>query len=73
MVKIYSKENCIQCKMTKRFLEAKNIPFEEINVEKDQHALEWLKSQGYQSVPVTITEAASIVGFRPDQLRSLAV
>lgn len=72
-VKIYSRNNCMQCKMTKRFLQDNNIVYDEINVDNQPEAIEWLKGQGYQSVPVTISEAQAVVGFRPDQLRALAV
>ncbi|EAC2648528.1 NrdH-redoxin, partial [Listeria monocytogenes] len=35
-------------------------------------ALEFLKEQGFQSVPVITSDAQTIIGFRPDQLRQLA-
>lgn len=71
-VKIFSKNNCMQCKMTKRFLTENQISFEEINIDEQPEAVEWLKAQGYQSVPVTLSDADAIIGFRPDQLKSLA-
>lgn len=72
-VKIFSKNNCMQCKMTKRFLSENNIPFEEVNIDVEPEAIEWLKGQGYQSVPVTVSSETAIIGFRPDQLKTLAV
>ncbi len=71
-IKLFSKNNCMQCKMVKRFLTENKINFEEINIDNDRNALEWLKSQGYQSVPVIQSDATTVVGFRPDQLRQLA-
>lgn len=73
MVKVYSKNNCMQCKMTKRYLTEHSIPYEEINVDSDPAALEYLKGQGFQSVPVILGSQQAIIGFRPDQLKSLAV
>ena len=61
-VKIFSKNNCIQC----------NIAFEEINIDAQPDAIDWLKEQGFQSVPVITSEATTVVGFRPDQLKQLA-
>ena len=61
-VKIFSKNNCIQCKMA----------FEEINIDAQPDAIDWLKEQGFQSVPVITSEATTVVGFRPDQLKQLA-
>lgn len=71
-VKIFSKNNCIQCKMAKRFLSENNIAFEEINIDAQPDAIDWLKEQGFQSVPVITSEATTVVGFRPDQLKQLA-
>ena len=67
-IKLFSKNNCMQCKMAKRFLSENQIAFEEINIDNEPEALEFLKEQGFQSVPVI----TSIIGFRPDQLRQLA-
>lgn len=71
-VKIFSKNNCIQCKMVKRFLSENNIAFEEVNIDIQPDAIDWLKEQGFQSVPVITSDAATVVGFRPDQLKQLA-
>ncbi|CAH0417420.1 glutaredoxin-like protein NrdH [Periweissella fabaria] len=70
---VFTKDNCIQCKMTKRFLEARGIAFEEKNVSTNPEYVDYLKAQGFQSVPVV--EGAnidSIAGFRPDALQQLA-
>jgi len=40
--------------MAKRFLSENNIAFEEINIDAQPDAIDWLKEQGFQSVPVTI-------------------
>lgn len=72
-IKLFSKNNCMQCKMAKRFLTDNHISFEEINLDQEPSAINWLKEQGFQSVPVITSEAKTIIGFRPDQLRQLAV
>ncbi|EOT44853.1 glutaredoxin-like protein NrdH [Enterococcus columbae] len=71
-IKLFSKNNCMQCKMAKRFLTEHQINFEEINIDMQPEAIDWLKENGFQSVPVVTSELATIVGFRPDQLRQLA-
>jgi len=58
--------------MTKRFLAENNINFEEVNIDNEPNALDWLKEQGFQSVPVITSDATTVIGFRPDQLRQLA-
>lgn len=72
---LYTKNNCPQCKMTKKFLLDKDVSFEEINLDTEPQHIDTLKAQGFQSVPVLTTadEKVTIVGFRPDQLRTLAV
>ena len=64
-IKLFSKNNCMQCKMAKRFLS-------ENHIDNEPEALEFLKEQGFQSVPVITSDAQTIIGFRPDQLRQLA-
>ena len=71
-IKLFSKNNCMQCKMAKRFLTDNHISFEEINLDQEPSAINWLKEQGFQSVPVITSDAQTIIGFRPDQLRQLA-
>ena len=71
-ITIYTKNDCVQCKMTKRFLKEHNINFEEKNINSDPDAISYLKSLGYKSVPVVFPKDQNpIVGFRPDQLRGL--
>ena len=72
---LYTKDNCPQCKMTKKFLADKNVTFEEINIDVETQYIDSLKEKGFRSVPVLTTadEKVTIVGFRPDQLRTLAV
>ncbi|MBL1224721.1 glutaredoxin-like protein NrdH [Enterococcus sp. BWR-S5] len=71
-VKIFSKNNCIQCNMAKRFLNENHIPYEEVNIDSQPEMIDWLKEQGFQSVPVITSDATTVVGFRPDQLKQLA-
>ena len=49
---LYTKNNCIQCKMTKRFLEQNNIAFEEHNISEEPEYVDYLKEKGFRSVPV---------------------
>lgn len=71
---LYTKDNCIQCKMTKRFLEQNHIDFEERNISNQPEYIDYLKSQGFQSVPVLENNSKPIInGFRPDKLKQLIV
>ncbi|WP_334352892.1 glutaredoxin-like protein NrdH [Companilactobacillus sp. HBUAS56257] len=69
---VYSKNNCMQCKMTKRYLKEHNVSFEERNINQDPQYLDALKKQGFKSVPVVMNSVSDpIVGFRPDSLKAL--
>ena len=51
MLTIYSKTQCPHCVNAKNFLKAKNIEFEEKNIETDPDAHEFLVEHGHRSVP----------------------
>ena len=51
VVYIYTKPNCVQCRMVKKYLDNKNIPFLEINIENDEDVINFLKGQGISSAP----------------------
>ncbi|MGY3750396.1 glutaredoxin-like protein NrdH [Vagococcus acidifermentans] len=74
-ITLYTKNNCPQCKMTKKFLADKDVSYTEINIDNEPQYIDTLKEKGFRSVPILTTPDAklTIVGFRPDQLRTLAV
>ena len=49
-----------------------NVKIFSKNNDAQPDAIDWLKEQGFQSVPVITSEATTVVGFRPDQLKQLA-
>lgn len=73
MVKVYSKNNCIQCKMTKELLKQRNVNFLEINVDnvENKDALSALKEKGIKSLPYVETEIKSWTGFRPAEIKAI--
>ncbi|MFV0556153.1 MAG: glutaredoxin-like protein NrdH [Lactovum sp.] len=71
MVKVYSKNNCVQCKMVKRYLEENNVNFTEYNIEEEPKYRDYIVSLGYQALPVVETEQTHFSGFRPDLLKLL--
>lgn len=54
MIKVYSKSKCMQCEMTKEFLKANKVKFEEMNVDENEEALEQIKASGLKRLPVVI-------------------
>lgn len=74
MIKVYSKPDCMPCKMTKKFLSDHDIPFEEIDVFEDEAALELIKQHGFYSLPVVTTNDSfdgAWCKFRIDKLEEL--
>ncbi|WP_178195825.1 glutaredoxin-like protein NrdH [Ligilactobacillus sp. Marseille-Q7487] len=71
-LELYTKDNCIQCKMTKRFLVEHNINFEERNLSTSPEYINYLKDKGFASVPVLERDSQALIsGFRPDLLKQL--
>jgi glutaredoxin 3 len=48
---VYSKTVCPFCVNAKNFLKSKNIPFEEINIEDNPEAREFIVTKGHRTVP----------------------
>lgn len=71
MVTIYSKNNCVQCKMTKRFLEQHNVAFKEINLDEQPEFIEHVKNLGFSAAPIVETENEAFSGFQPNKLKAL--
>ncbi|MFC6592371.1 glutaredoxin family protein [Deinococcus lacus] len=69
---MYTTSWCPDCHVTKRALEARGIPFEEINIEENEGAAEIVMgiNGGRRSVPTLVygEVAHSLSGFRPQKL-----
>ena len=54
VVYVYTKPNCVQCRMVKKYLDNKKIPFVEIDIENNENnedIINFLKGQGISSAP----------------------
>ena len=67
---LYTKPGCVQCKMTKKDLMKKGIPFEEIDITEDHDALSFVLGLGYKQAPVVVIGQTHWSGFRPDMVRN---
>ena len=72
-IKLYTKDNCFQCNMTKSVLDRENVEFELINISHDEEALNFVKNElGFSSAPVVVAEGLEpFAGFQPDKLEKL--
>lgn len=68
-VKVYTKQKCPQCIMTKQYMDALNIEYEAIDTTEDEEAREHVKQLGFQSLPVVEAEGFNAwFGFRPENI-----
>lgn len=51
MLTIYSKNHCAFCDQAKSLLASKNIAFEEIKIDEDPAAREFIVAEGHRTVP----------------------
>ncbi|MEY1642075.1 glutaredoxin-like protein NrdH, partial [Streptococcus pyogenes] len=68
---VYSKNNCMQCKMTKKFLEQHGANFQEININEHPEKVDYVKSLGFTSAPVIEADNLVFSGFQPAKLKEL--
>lgn len=86
-ITVYSKPRCPQCDATKRLLNKMSAPYAKADVTEDDVAHSFVKSLGYQQVPVVVVRdrhadagedgrGDNIVehwsGFRPDRIKRAA-
>lgn len=72
MITVYTKNNCMPCKMTKRKLHELGVNYKEINVDEDLTALEYLMECGLRSLPVVFKDDEPVVigGYAPNILET---
>lgn len=51
MLTVYSKKHCPFCDQAKALLKSKDIAFEEIKIDEDTQAREFIMEQGHRTVP----------------------
>lgn len=72
MTIVYTKPNCVQCDMTKRYMDKNGISYETIDITENEEALQMILDMGFKSAPVIISEAGNWAGFQPDKLNLLS-
>lgn len=76
MITVYTKNNCVACKMTKKWLENnainKDFHWIENNVDEDLASLEYLIENDLRTLPVVIKDDEVLaMGFQPHKLKTL--
>ena len=74
MLTVYSKPNCIQCEMTKIWLNQNKIQYDTVDVIEHPEALEEIRLLGFKSMPVVTLDKNfdnALVGYNLDRLLEL--
>lgn len=72
MTTVYTKPACVQCDMTKRYLDKAGVQYDTVDITANPDALEMIMGMGFTSAPVVISGSDSWAGFQPDKLNKLA-
>ena len=70
-ITVYTAPRCVQCRATKRKLDALGADYTEVNVREDQEAHDYVISLGYTGAPVVVTGDEHWSGFRPEKLAAV--
>lgn len=72
MITVFTKDNCVACKMTKNVLNDLGIDFMEINVDEDLDAFNYLITKNLRTLPIVEHNNELVaMGFQPQNLKKL--
>lgn len=61
MITVYSKNNCPFCVQAKNLLKLKGLEYQEVKIDEDASAREFVLSQGHRTVPQIYKDGALLV------------
>ena len=70
-ITLFSKNNCMKCKMTKKLLDKEGADYQEINIDEQPDMVDYVKSLGFTSAPVIKAGDISFSGFQPSKLKEI--
>lgn len=66
---IYTSNSCAQCRMVKKLLDMRRVPYKEFNIDTNPEYHKEVKTlSGQLRVPVTVIDERVVVGYNPTQL-----
>ena len=71
MLTIYTKDWCGYCNMAKNYFTDNNIDYEEINIDDDSSALDFMKSEEHKTVPQIYYNGKLFLSGGYSQLKNL--
>ena len=70
-ITIFSKNNCMQCKMTKKLLDKEGADYQEINIDERPEMIDYVKDLGFSAAPVIKAGDIIFSGFQPAKLKAI--
>ncbi|MGT2873578.1 glutaredoxin-like protein NrdH [Streptococcus gallolyticus subsp. gallolyticus] len=70
-ITIFSKNNCMQCKMTKKLLDKEGADYQEINIDERPDMIDYVKGLGFSAAPVVKAGDIIFSGFQPAKLKEI--
>lgn len=70
-VTIYSLPACPHCKAAKQFFEDQNIPYKDVNLNKDKEAMQEIVKKGFKSAPIIKIDDEYLPGFDAKKIKEL--
>lgn len=70
-ITIFSKNNCMQCKMTKKLLDKEGADYQEINIDERHEMIDYVKDLGFSAAPVIKAGDIIFSGFQPAKLKEI--
>jgi glutaredoxin-like protein NrdH len=70
-VTVYTLPDCIQCEMTKKYLDKHKVEYSTVDMSQDKEASEKIAELGYKQAPVVVYNNFHWSGFRPDKVKAL--
>ena len=70
-ITIFSKNNCMQCKMTKKLLDKEGADYQEINIDERPDMIDYVKYLGFSAAPVVKAGDIIFSGFQPAKLKEI--
>lgn len=70
-VTVYTSTSCHYCHMIKDYLDEKNIPYVEKNIDEDSEARAFLIKNRIMGVPATYIDDVQVTGFDKEKIDEL--
>ncbi len=70
-ITLFSKNNCMQCKMTKKLLDKEGADYQEINIDERPEMIDYVKNLGFSAAPVIKAGEIIFSGFQPAKLKDI--